>query len=97
MTDLVEIERMTIYEYDLRLRAWQKERIYRDYDIHLQAWCNAVAQSTKSSGKKVIPVYKTFKEFFNLEERLNNDKTQDKNPQIERYKEFMRKKKNGDV
>lgn len=88
--DMLTIERMTLREYDLRLRAWERERAYRDYDLHLQAFLNALAQSTKQVGKRTVPVYKTFKEFFDLEKRLGK---KEENPQIERFKEYLIKKK----
>ena len=90
MTNLLEIERMTLYEYDLRLRAWERERAYRDYDLHLQAFLNALAQSTKTVGKKSVARYKTFKEFFDLEKRLGK---KEENPQLKRFREIVMKKK----
>ncbi|WZY01592.1 hypothetical protein NSQ26_06020 [Bacillus sp. FSL W7-1360] len=38
--------------------------------MHLQAWLNVQANSTKESGKKVVPVFKKFKDFFDYEKRL---------------------------
>ncbi|MGM0940364.1 MAG: hypothetical protein ACQEWU_05240 [Bacillota bacterium] len=38
--------------------------------MHLQAWLHHVAGSTKEQGKKQVPVYKNFKQFFDYEKRI---------------------------
>jgi hypothetical protein len=42
-----------------RLRLIDKER-----DIHAQAWLNVQAKATKQRGKKTVPYFSSFNEFF---------------------------------
>lgn len=35
--------------------------------LHIQAWLNQQAQGTRKNGKKIVPVYKDFKSFFDRE------------------------------
>lgn len=65
MMDFAEINRMTLYEFEMRMRASDLRRVDREYEIHLQAWANWNVQAMKKSGKrKRVPVFKTFKQFF---------------------------------
>lgn len=71
MRDMREIERMTPYEYSLRVRAYNREQVEKEYDIHLLAYETFRAQSTKKKGKDgIAPVYQTFKKFYDYEARL---------------------------
>ncbi len=68
MSDFREIDAMTLYEYDLRMRAHRLRGIDKEYEVHLQAWANHTVQATRRQGKdKVVPIYKTFKQFFDYE------------------------------
>lgn len=72
MNDLAEINRMTLYEYSLRMTAFRLRRADREYEIHLQAWLNREIKAKKKAGKrKMIPVYENFKQFFDYEKRIN--------------------------
>lgn len=53
------------------MKAYQLSRVDKEYELHLQAWLNQQAQATKSKGKKTVPVFRTFNDFFNYEERVN--------------------------
>lgn len=71
MTDFKEIDRMTLYEYGMRMKAHRLRQVDREYEIHLQAWANHNVQATKRQGKdKAVPVFKTFKQFFDYEKRI---------------------------
>lgn len=62
---------MTLYEYNMRMTAYQLKQADREYEIHLQAWMNREIEAKKKSGKKkMVPIYKTFKQFFDLEKRI---------------------------
>ena len=62
---------LLLSEYQLRMKAYQLSRVDREYELHLQAWLNQQAQATKSKGKKTVSVFRTFNDFFNYEERVN--------------------------
>ena len=63
---------MTIPEYELRLKAYRLKRLDEQEFIYQQAWANWQVQSTKQQGKKQVPVYSTFKKFFD-KEKFEND------------------------
>lgn len=47
------------------------QQVDKQFDMHLQAWLNHKVTATKEQGKdKIIPVYKTFKEFFDYQKEL---------------------------
>lgn len=73
MSDFPEIDKMTLYEYDMRMTAYHLQQVDREYEIHLQAWVNWNVQAMKSKGKnKRVPVFKDFKQFFNYEQRVKD-------------------------
>ncbi|ARD99478.1 prophage protein [Lactococcus lactis subsp. lactis] len=72
IANLRDIERMTISEYELRLKAYRLKRLDEQEFIYQQAWANWQVQSTKQQGKKQVPVYSTFKKFFD-KEKFEND------------------------
>ena len=58
-------------EYLLLMKAYNLKRVDTEYDYHLQAWLSQQVQATEQRGKKSVPVYKNFKDFFDYEERVN--------------------------
>ena len=40
MNEIEAIERMTLYEYELRMRAYRLKMVDEEYWIYLQAWVN---------------------------------------------------------
>lgn len=71
---LYDIEILTLYEYEMRMRAFNLARIDKEYDIALQAWLNNQATATKTTGtgksQKTESVYKGFQDFFDYERKL---------------------------
>lgn len=63
MTDLVEIDRITIAEYDLRLEAFQLRKLDSMNRDKMLAWDMQQVKAT-TKGKKPKPIYKSFDEFF---------------------------------
>lgn len=62
-----EIDRLTIPEIKLLLRAEQLKQVDRMRDRHLLAWLTVSAGATKKDGR---PAYKRFKDFFDYEAEL---------------------------
>lgn len=52
------------------MKAFNLKQIDEERDMHLQAWLNHGVTATKEQGKKQVPVYETFKEFFDYEARV---------------------------
>lgn len=69
-----QIDRLTIPEINLLMKAQQLKEVDRSRDRHLFAWLTVSAGATKKDGK---PVYKKFKDFFDYEKEL---KRLDKKP-----------------
>ena len=72
MNDIREIERMTIWEYELRMTAYALRRLDVERDIHWKAWVNRQVKAEKNIGTakktKMVPIFTNFKEFFDYEE-----------------------------
>lgn len=69
--DIAEINAMTLYEYQLRMEAYQLKRAERHEDIALQAWMNQTVQATRGNGKKPKPKYTKFKDFYDREYEID--------------------------
>lgn len=54
----------------MRMKAYRLAQVDKEYDMHLQAWLNHAVTTTKEQGNKHVPVYKSFKDFFDYEKRL---------------------------
>lgn len=67
---LQEIKIMEFPEYLLKMKAYRLKRIDKEHDMHLQAWLNHQVTSTKEQGKEQVPVFKSFKDFFDYEKRI---------------------------
>lgn len=62
-----QIDRLTIPEIELMLKAQQLKEVDKMRDQHITAWLTVSAGATKKDGK---PVYKKFKDFFDYEKEL---------------------------
>ncbi len=97
MQDFAQIDRMTLYEYEMRMKASDLRRVDREYEIHLQAWANWNVQATKKSGKKRVPVFKIFKQFFDYrkaEAEVLKERKKSSSPQSQKIIEGMKNQKN---
>ena len=52
------------------MKAYELRKIDKTYNVHMQAWLNRLVDSTEKKGKEEVPVYKTFKDFFDYEAEL---------------------------
>ncbi|WP_315523927.1 hypothetical protein [Pseudoramibacter alactolyticus] len=64
---LDEVDRLTLEEYELRMEAYCLQQVDEEEKIYLQAFLNFAAQATDKKGKAK---YRTFKQFYNREDRL---------------------------
>lgn len=71
MKNIRDIERMTLYEYEIRKTACQIDTLNRRREIHEQAWANHNVQATKKAGNKEVPYFKNFRQFFDYEKQFN--------------------------
>lgn len=67
---LSDIEDTTLYEYEMKMQAHNLAEVDKQYNMHLQAWLNHQATATKEQGKKQVPAFKKFEDFFDYKKRL---------------------------
>ncbi|WP_193568272.1 hypothetical protein [Gracilibacillus saliphilus] len=80
----------------MKMKAYNLKRVDIERDMHLQAWLNHQVTATKEQGKKHVPVYKNFTDFFDYEKRVKEieNPTKKLNPQ-QRKMAYLAKKANG--
>ena len=71
MRSFEEVDDLLLDEYLLLMKAYNLKRVDKEFDYHLQAWLSQQVQATEQRGKRSVPVYKIFKDFFDYEERVN--------------------------
>lgn len=102
MHDFEEIDRMTLGEYRLRMKASALRDLDADERLAKQAWMNREIGAKKKTGKDSYDViYKRFDKFFDAKSReraiLGLEEYKKKPSTIaERYREYMRRK-DGDI
>lgn len=100
--DPEEINRMTFFEYRMRMQAASLQVIDAEYMVYLQAWANREVQATKKKGKnKQVYVYSTMKQFFDREklekEILTDEEPQEPSGLAKRLMDYERGKKRGEL
>lgn len=50
--------------------AFRLAQVDEEMKMHKQAWINHQVTATKQQGKKQVPVYKKFNQFFDYEKRI---------------------------
>ena len=90
-TSFEQVERLTIPEYEMLCQAYKLKAVDEQSRMHQQAWLNIQAGAQKESGKKLKPVYKTFKSFFDYEKELKKARGEE-DDRFEALKQHMRKK-----
>ena len=71
--DPVLLGRITLRQYALMMKAIRLRLTDKERDIHAQAWLNVQAKATKQRGKKVVPYFGSFDEFFKPQEEKADD------------------------
>lgn len=75
MHDFTEIDRMTMYEYCVRMKSHRLQQVDYEYMLHLLAWQSWDVQAMKKQGRKRVPVYKNFSQFFDYDEKVEEAMT----------------------
>lgn len=96
MTSIEFIDRMTLWEYDLRMKAHSLRVVDMEYRIHLQAWVGRAVNATKKAGgDKREYVYKKFDKFFNYKKRVREIDGNKSKGLSDVAKTYMKNKKKG--
>lgn len=85
---------MSLNEYLIRLKAYRLRRADAELDMHRTAWLYHQAGAKKQQGKQTVPVYKTFKDFYNYDEaiaRIEGKKTNKLNEKHKRLAQIALK------
>ncbi|MCD8208544.1 MAG: hypothetical protein LUD72_11445 [Bacteroidales bacterium] len=62
---------MTLWEFNLRIKAYSLHMVDREYEIHLAAWANRNVGLRKKSGKnKSKYVFQNWDDFFDYKKRI---------------------------
>lgn len=88
-----EVDRLTLPEYELLIKAAKLKQIDLDYRNHLQAYLNFSVKAEKKKGKnKTEPVFKKFKQFYNYKNELKNAFIENEtNSRLDGYSAFLKK------
>jgi hypothetical protein len=96
--DPIRLGRITLRQYTLIMKAVRLRLLDKERDIHAQAWLNVQAKATKQRGKKIVPYFNTFDEFFNpQEEAAYTPERRRKAEKQNHLKELMLKANNASV
>lgn len=94
-----EVDRLTIAEYELLMKAAELREADIDYRLHMQAFLNVQAGAKKKAGKnKERLVYSRFNKFYDRKreiDRIMNRETDEKS-RFAGIGELFRKRKGGD-
>lgn len=91
------MDRLTIPEYNLLMKAVQLKQIDMDYRCHMQAFLNFAVQAKRKSGKySERPVYTTFLKFYDYENELKKiDGKHEQNDRFSGLKKLLKKQQKG--
>lgn len=67
---MYDIQVLSLYEYEARMHAYRLKQVDESNKMHMQAWFNHSVTATKEKGGKQVPVYQTYKEFFDYEKEI---------------------------
>lgn len=92
ITDMYVIETMSLYEYGIRMKAYNLKQIDEEYRDHWKAWLNARAKDMIQTGKDTVgPRYKNFRDFFDYRKALQDAGERIESAQEERLKTVARR------
>lgn len=69
---LLEARRCSPVEFQVYNKAHLIRTEEKTRMLAMQAWLNQSVQATKKSGKKQVPAYKKFDEFYNVDKHFND-------------------------
>lgn len=86
-SNIEDVKRMTLREYQLRLEAYQIRRVNEQENLAILAWWIQSVQATKGSPKHPKPVFGEFRDFFEADYKPHSHTTR----VIDRAKIFNRR------
>lgn len=91
-----EIDRLTIPQVELMQKALTLKQVDAQNDLHMLAFLTNAAGSTKQVGQRTVPVYPTYKSFFDYEAELYKiDHADEIEARNNKLKEIVEKRRKG--
>lgn len=92
-----EVDRLTIAEYELLMKAAELREADIDYRLHMQAFLNVQAGAKKKAGKnKERLVYNRFDKFYDRKKEIDRIMQPKEKSRFSGIGELFRKRKGGD-
>lgn len=92
-----EVDRLTIAEYELLMKAAELREADIDYRLHMQAFLNVQAGAKKKAGKnKERLVYNRFDKFYDRKKEIDRIMKPKGKSRFSGISELFRKRKGGD-
>ena len=88
MRSFDEVDRMTVLEYELLMKAVRLKAVDDDFRVHELAYLGREIQATKGQ-RSPKPVYRTFHSFYDYENELKKAEAADK-PKKNRFSELSK-------
>ena len=86
----VQLGRITLKQYVLMMKAVRLRLNDKERDIHAQAWLNVLAAATKQRGKKTVPYFNSFDDFFKpIEDNTDTSETSNEKQNYDQLKELI--------
>lgn len=95
-TSFEQVDRLTPAQYNVMMEALELKMLDANFEAHRQAYLNFAVQAQKSSGKKMIPVFRNFRKFFDYEKELKNVTRNKKKGGDPRFANLSRAMKRGE-
>ena len=95
INDFDKINALSLKEYNALMRAHNLRMVDKSLELHQAAWLNVNAGAMKRQGKdKQVPVYKTFKSFFDYDAEIDKVRGETKS-QFADLSKHLKEKNNG--
>ena len=92
IVDVEQIYRMSITEYEALMKAYRLRDVDMQLQLHELAWLSVTAGAQKERGKKLVPVYKRFEDFFNYDKMLAEARGEKKKSRFLEYSRHLKEK-----
>jgi len=88
------VDRLTLKEYELLMKAERLKQVDMDYRNHLQAFLNFAAKAEKKAGKnKRKPAFTRFEKFYNYKKALREAENPNaRSKRLARFEKFLKEK-----
>lgn len=77
------------------MRAHNLAQVDRNLELHMAAWLNVQAGAMKQQGKKQVPVYRKFKDFYDYDQAVKDAKGEKEPSKFTELSKHLKEKHNG--